>query len=245
MLIAICDDEQRELEAIEKAFRITATEISGDLEIAAFPSGTALIGAVKNGIRPVLAVLDVYMGEENGIETASALRCLLPNLPCAFLTTSRDFAVEAFALDALHYLIKPVTAEKVNELLGRLFTQIEKPPRSLTLTDGREERRFPMKELQYLVSLDKGIELHLRSGREWILCPICQAVEQLADDPGFVQISRSCIVNLNAVLYLGSSNCHMKGGEELPISRRERRNVQSQWNDFIFRRMSQAEEAGL
>lgn len=63
--------------------------------------------------------------------------------------------------------------------------------------------------------------------------------------PGFVQISRSCIVNLSAVLYLGSSNCHMKSGEDLPVSRRARRNVQSQWNDFIFRRMSQAEEVGL
>lgn len=75
--------------------------------------------------------------------------------------------------------------------------------------------------------------------------PIRQAAEQLADAPGFVQISRSCIVNLNAVLYLGSSNCHMKSGEDLPVSRRARRNVQSQWNDFIFRRMSQAEEVGL
>ncbi len=38
-----------------KPYRITATEISVALEIAAFPSGTALIDAVKNGIRPVLA----------------------------------------------------------------------------------------------------------------------------------------------------------------------------------------------
>ena len=75
--------------------------------------------------------------------------------------------------------------------------------------------------------------------------PIRQAAEQLAEAPGFVQISRSCIVNLSEVLYLGSSNCNMKSGEDLPVIRRARRNVQSQWNDFIFRRMSQAEEVGL
>lgn len=245
MLIAICDDGQRELEAIEAALTAAALELSAGIEIAPYPSGAALVEAVKSGARPALAILDIYMGEENGVKTAGVLRGLIPGLPCAFLTTSRDFAVEAFSLDALHYIMKPVTVEKLKELLGRFFTHIERPPSYLTLTDGQEERRFPLEQIQYLVSLNKGIELHLSSGREWMFCPIRQAAEQLADDPSFVQISRGCIVNLNAVLYLGSSNCHMKSGEDLPVSRRARRNVQSQWNDFIFRRMSQAEEVGL
>ena len=105
MLIAICDDEQRELEAIEAALTATALELSADIEIAAYSSGAALVEAVEGGVRPALAVLDIYMGEENGVKTAGVLRGLIPGLPCAFLTTSRDFAVEAFSLDALHYII--------------------------------------------------------------------------------------------------------------------------------------------
>ena len=119
MLIAICDDETWELEAIKTALTTAALELSAGIEIAAYPSGLALAEAVRDGLRPALAVLDIYMGQENGVETAGVLRRLLPGLPCAFLTTSRDFAVEAFSLDALHYIMKPVTVEKLKELLKR------------------------------------------------------------------------------------------------------------------------------
>lgn len=240
MLIAICDDEPRELEAIESVLATAAADLSAVIEITAYPTGTALLEAVEKGARPALTMLDIYMGEENGIKTAAALRGLIPDLPCAFLTTSREYAVEAFSLDALHYILKPVTADKAKELLQRFCRHIEQPPRCLTLTDGHEERRFPLEQIQYLLSLHKGIELHLRSSREWMRCPIRQAAEQLADEAGFVQISRSCIVNLSEVLHLGNANCHMKNGEALPISRRERQTVQTRYNDFAFRGMNRA-----
>lgn len=245
MLIAICDDEQRELEVIDAALTAAALELSADIEIAAYPSGAMLIEAIESGVRPALAVLDIYMGEENGVKTAGTLRGLIPGLPCAFLTTSRDFAVEAFSLDALHYIMKPVTVEKIKELLGRLFTHIERPPRCLALPNQQGDRQIPLAQIRYLLSQDRGIEIYLQTGREWFPCLFRQAAEQLADEADFVQISRSCIVNLNEVLHLGSANCHLKNGEALPISRRERQMVQTRYNDFVFRGMNRAKEAGV
>lgn len=245
MLIAICDDEQRELEAIDAALTAAALELSADIEIAAYPSGAALVEAVEGGVRPALAVLNIYMGEENGVKTAGVLCGLIPGLPCAFLTTSRDFAVEAFSLDALHYIMKPVTVEKLKELLERFFTHVERPPRCLALPDQQGERQVPLEQICYLLGQDRGIEIHLQTGREWFPCLFRQAAEQLVDEADFVQISRSCFVNLNEVLHLGNANCHLKNGEALPISRRERQTVQTRYNDFAFRRMNWAKEAGL
>ncbi len=245
MLITICDDERREREAIEAALTAAALELSADIEIAAYPSGTALAEAVERGMRPALAILDIYMGEENGVKTAGVLRGLIPGLSCTFLTTSREYAVEAFSLDALHYIMKPVTVEKSKELLKRFFTHVERPPRCLTLPDQQGERQVPLEQICYLLSRDRGIEIHLQTGREWFPCPFRQAAEQLADEADFVQISRSCIVDLNEVLHLGSANCHLKNGEVLPISRRERQTVQKRYNDFVFRGMNRAKEAGL
>ncbi len=245
MLIAICDDEQRELEAIEAALTAAAVELSADIEIAAYSSGAALIEAVESGSQPALAVWDIYMGEENGMKTAGVLRGLIPGLPCAFLTTSRDFAVEAFSLDALHYIMKPVTVEKLKELLERFFTHVERPPRCLTLSDQQGERQVPLEQIRYLLSQDRGIEIYLQTGRKWFPCLFRQAAERLADEADFVQISRSCIVNLNEVLHLGNADCHLKNGEALPISRRERQTVLTRYNDFAFRGMNRAKEAGL
>lgn len=183
MRIAICDDERQEREAVAAALTAAAGELSLPLRADAYSSGEALIRAVEEGEQPDLAILDVYMEGMSGLDTARRLRELLPGVPLAFLTVSRDFAVDAFAMEALHYMIKPVTDEA--------------------------------------------------------------AAEQLEGEPDFLRVSRGCIVNLNDVLYLGRSGFHLKGGETLAVSRRERPAVQERYNDYLFRKLDQAGEAGL
>ena len=244
MLIVICDDDPRDRAQIGATLTAAAQKINAEVEVAAYPSGAALADAVSAGLRPALAVLDIYMEDENGIDTAHHLRALLPGLPLAFLTASLDFAVDAFELDAVHYLLKPVDEEKAEILLARFFAQTERPPRCVTLMDGQAQRSFPLDQIRYLLGADKGVEVYLPSRREWVACPIRYAAEQLAEEPDFIQISRKSVINLNFVLYFGGENCHMRGGEALPVSRRERKAVQSRYNDFLFRKMALEKEAG-
>lgn len=247
MRIAICDDEQRELEEIGRVFSAAAQAMSVELTIRAYSSGQALVDAAQGGLRPGLALLDIYMGELGGLETARRLRRILPELPLAFLTTSRDFAVDAFELDALHYILKPVTVEKARTLLERLFAQTGRPHACLELTDRRKEYRFPLESLQYVMSRDKGVEIHLENSPQhsWVACPFREVLEQLGEGPDFLQISRGCVVHLGAVRYIGHGDCHMKNGECLPISRREQREVQNRYQDYLFRKMNQPKEDGL
>ena len=86
-------------------------------------------------------ILDIYMKGLNGMETARRMRQAMPGLPLAFLTSSRDFAVDAFALEALHYLVKPLTVESAQELLRRLRTPNFEVSRCLQLTGRGESRR--------------------------------------------------------------------------------------------------------
>ena len=190
MRIVICDDDRQEREAVAAALTNAAGELSLTLRADAYSSGEALIRAVEEGEQPDLAVLDVYMEGMSGLDTARRLRELLPGVPLAFLTVSRDFAVDAFAMEALHYMIKPVTDEAAAELLRRLIARTDPSPRCLVLTDRRRKRRFPLERLRYLLSADKGVELYF---------------------PG----------------------------------RRERPAVQECYNDYLFRKLDQAGEAGL
>ena len=176
------------------------------------------------------------------METARRMRQAMPGLPLAFLTSSRDFAVDAFALEALHYLVKPLTVESAQELLRRLRTPTFEVSRCLQLTGRGESRRFPLGQIRYLTSLDRGVQLYLLSCREWVAAPFHQAVEQLGEEWDFTLVSRGCIVNLNSLLYLGGSGCHLTTGECLPVSRRERSKVQARYHEFMFRKMSQMEE---
>lgn len=181
----------------------------------------------------------------SGLDAARRLRELLPGMPLAFLTASRDFAVDAFAIEALHYIIKPLTDESAANLLRRLLDRKDQTPRCLVLTDRRKKRQFPLEQLRYLLSADKGVELYLPGRREWFPCPFRQAAEQLEGEPDFLRISRGCIVNLNEVLYLGRNGFRMKSGEALAVSRRERPAVQERYNDYLFRKLDRAGEADL
>ena len=245
MQIAICDDDCRELEAFRAALASASAKLSVSARMCAYPSGEALVQAVEGGERPDLAILDVYMGGMSGIDAARRLREALPGLPLAFLTVSRDFAVDAFALEALHYILKPVTPEAAEGLLRRLLSRTAPEPRCLLLADRRNKRRFPLEQLRYLLSADKGVELYLQGRREWFPCPFRQAAEQLEDEPDFLRVSRGCIISLNEVLYLGRSGFHLKGGEVLAVSRRERPAVQERYNDYLFRKLDRDGEEGL
>ncbi len=242
MRIAICDDEQRELEEISRVFSEAARALSTELSITACTSGQALAESVEAGFRPDLILLDVYMEGLGGIETARRLRRAQPGLPLAFLTASREFAVDAFELQALHYIIKPVTVEKAKTLLERLFAQTGRQKPCLELTDRRKEYRFPLESLQYVMSRDKGVEIHLESSPQhsWVACPFREVIGQLGNDPDFLQISRGCVVRLGAVRYIGHGDCHMKNGQCLPIGRREQREVQNRYQDYLFQKMNGA-----
>ena len=246
MLIYICDDQQEETTSLQNCLTKAAADLSADFAIKAFSSGETLIDAVEQGVRPSLAILDIYMEGISGIETGRRLRSLLPDLPLAFLTTSREFAVDAFALNALHYIVKPVTVETARALLERLPVLPGKSARMLELPAQGETAQFPIMEISKIISKNRGVEIHFLSrSAAWLPCQFQDVEMRISDEPDFLLLSRGCIVNLNNVQGIDVDVCFLKNGEQLPVSRRERLNVQNCYSDFLFRRLDRMKGGGL
>ncbi|MBS2772054.1 response regulator [Anoxybacillus rupiensis] len=70
--------------------------------------------------QPDVVFLDVEMPELNGIEMAEKIQAVLPRTKVVFVTAYREYAVEAFELNAVDYLVKPVQRERLNETIRRL-----------------------------------------------------------------------------------------------------------------------------
>lgn len=247
MLIFICDDEEQDLAAMQACLEKAAADLSVDIEISAYSSGKALMKAVEDGAKPELAILDIYIEGINGIEAGRGLRSVLPGLPLAFLTFSRDFAVDAFDLDALHYMVKPVTADMVYILLRRLLTRMDRNVRVLTLPVRRgEQLRFSMDKICRIISKNRGVELYIQGQSSiWLPCLFREIEAQFLDEPDFVHLGRGCMVNMNSIQKIDHDLCCMKNGESLLISRRERSKVQSRYNDFMFSKMNERKRQGI
>ncbi|MFD2368181.1 LytR/AlgR family response regulator transcription factor [Pseudoduganella sp. GCM10020061] len=177
--------------------------------------GLAAIDAIA-ALQPDLVFLDISMPEADGFDVVAAVGA--DNMPATVFVTAYDqYAVRAFEVHALDYLLKPVEPERMRTALARARAQLPARPDDLAarvaavlgeLGSGparRHVRRLPIKKAGRVILVDVDdvmrfeatgnyIEVHTRE-RMHLLRETLTGLEARLDPNGFVRISRSCIVN--------------------------------------------------
>ena len=117
MKVILLDDEYLALKYLEHQLH----QVS-DIEVAAtFEDPAALIAWFRESGAEVDALfLDIQMPEASGIEVAERLLAIRPKLHIVFVTAYDDYAVKAFKLHAMDYLLKPVSAERLAKTVLRI-----------------------------------------------------------------------------------------------------------------------------
>ena len=109
-----------------------------------------------NGAVFDLIFLDIYMGGITGMDTAKELRQLGASAPVIFLTTSPDFAVESYEVNAAGYLLKPIQLEKLSALISHLLTSVERP--RVCIQSGRRRRYVFLDDILFAESDNHSLE---------------------------------------------------------------------------------------
>lgn len=234
MNITICDDRENELENIKRIVSEYAkahAELS--IKIDCYLNPLDMLESIsKNGV-PDIALLDVCMPGILGTEVAKELKTKSEdNTDIIFLTTSSDFAVEAFALHVNDYLTKPFTRERLTDTLDRI---IEKRKRRLfvSVTSGREIHRIDLYQVLYMESKNHNVEIYLKSGKNIKTHTTLADMKSLFDNvKGFISVGASYIVNLRCVQSILQTELIMVNGQNIPIPRRLRNDVKEWYFDF-------------
>ena len=233
MRIAVCDDELKEQNQIEKALRGWDPTCS----MEKFCDGASLLEAARK-IPPFdIAFLDIYMPYGNGVEIAGALRELSPETGIVFVTTSREHAIDAFALDALHYLIKPVTTEGVIESFRRLTELRMRQQKTISLSVGGDIYTVPLNRICALESSNHAVEVVLLDGRRlktWM--PLSELKQKLGER--FLKINRGIVVNMDHIERMGTADCSLRNGSRYFLSTRERNAIRASYNEYLLSRLS-------
>lgn len=130
--------------------------------------------------------------------------------------------MDAFALNALHYIVKPVTPDKARALLRRLSPPPERAVRVLELPCYGKTTRFLLNDISKIISKSRGVEIHSPGqSAAWLPCQFQRAAELLAGEPDFLLLSRGCMVNLSHVQ--GIDYASGAKAESLPHGRRSAR----------------------
>ena len=234
MYIAICDDQQSELNIITELIRKWQIKYNIPLHYKIFRSAAELLDAAENE-RFTLYLLDVMMPGTDGIEAAKEIRLFDKTADIVFLTSSPGFAYESYGVHALDYLLKPIRGEMLFPILDRLFLQEQKPEEGITLKCGVTLTRILFSALTYVEVMGKHLYFNMTDGSVFeVHGSLKEYAPILLERPEFIQIHRSYILNMFQAAEISPGGVRTFSGKSLPISRLLYPNVQKEYMKLLF-----------
>ncbi len=216
LALSLCDDNAAERTYLKNLVLGWAARSGADVSVREYPSAEALLFAYEDR-PPDILLLDIEMPGMNGVELAGKLRDRREDVQIVFITGYPDFLAEGYEVEALHYLLKPVTAEKLSSVLSRAAEKISRAEKKILLPSDGGKTALPLKEIRYIEARRQYSVIYAVSGEYRLKVSISELETQL--DGYFLRVQRSFIVNLREVLRINRSEVILRSGEAVPISR--------------------------
>lgn len=231
--IVICDDETEDLQTI-KDLVVSCCQRNGlDAETVLFARGEECLQYLrKNSARLVL--LDIYLQDISGCEVARILRGFDGKCAIAFVTSSREYALDGFEVGACHYLVKPVTKEQVEQTLTRCGLIEHREKKYLMLNNNHVGIKVDLGLIVYIEVYDKQSIIHLCDGRT---IKTYQTLSELAKDldgDPFLKTHRSYLVNMGYIHLVQTAEFVLNTGEKVPIRQAGRKEIKEKYMEYLF-----------
>lgn len=222
--ITICDDEPREIEIAKQNLQLYITSHPEmEAEISVYTSAIELLCQIEEHGGVDILLLDIYLPGILGIEAAQQLRRdKNNNCQIIFLTTSRDYAVEAFAVDAVHYLLKPYSFMDFCDAIDKAVKKAEKNTEHYVNIKSRGNvYMVNLKSLLYVEA--NGHSQFVYSTTEPVIelrMTMNEIYETLnGTSYDFYRMGAAYIVNLKKIRQLSAKEIVLNGGKHLKVPR--------------------------
>ncbi|MCM1232174.1 MAG: LytTR family DNA-binding domain-containing protein [Ruminococcus flavefaciens] len=215
--IAVCDDEQDQIQAIASVLSEWGRETGRGCEVHTFGCAEEFFFAYEEDKVWDILLLDVEMKGISGVELAKRIRGDSHRAEIIFVTSHPEFAGEGYEVDALHYLVKPVPGDKLKQVLSKAAERLREEPRSLIIVCEGETVRLYENEILYVESFLHYIVIHAKSGEYRIKENISAFADRL--DEGFYRIHRSYLVSLRYITRIARTFVILDGNIQLPLAR--------------------------
>lgn len=217
MKLIICDDDPADIEYVAGLVGEWRRRTGTAAEILSFPSAESLLFSWEENRDMDILLLDIEMGAMNGMKLARRLRDLGSRAQIVFITGYMDYIAEGYDVEALHYLLKPVTQERLSQVLDRAAERVGSRGKMLQLALQDGVARLPVYEIRYLEVMRNYTTVH--ASEDYSVKRSLSELEGELDE-SFYRIHRSFIVNLRFVRKVARTEVILEGGVALPLSRK-------------------------
>lgn len=237
--IGICDDEQAELQKV-RGYVENWLDDRYDYSISCFNNPMELMSYTDKKGGFDLLLLDVYMPQLLGTEIAKELRKKGDQSRIVFLTSSRNHAIDAFAIRASDYLLKPIKEESLIRTLEEIIPAIyENESKLFTVKTADGIINIEYNSILYIELNERRLNIYTTDGRLVRSVILRGAFEQeispLIDDSRFVHCQKSYIVNMNHVRIMENDRFKLRDDQIIPISKRMYQDTKKKYMTFLLR----------
>lgn len=239
MKAIIIDDENKARRLISTLVREQCPEITALLEASDLESGVALIKEHQ----PDIVFLDIEMPGHSGLQIAEFFEPNEMNFQIIFITAYNEYAIQAFKLSAIDYLLKPIDSQELKNAIDKAKKAIDKN----SITDKLDDLKKVFHQLslnRMVLDVPKGIlfvshddillfeadgmytKVYMKNNESQLICkPLKHFVDQLQDKPIFYKPHRSYLVNLKYIKELSKKDGFhliMENNKTIPISKEKK-----------------------
>lgn len=207
MRIAICDDEEK----VRKALINKVSKLFPDDEVKGFASGDDLLSSKE---QPDILLLDIKMPGMSGLEVARKLRIKNERMVLIFVTGEEEYVYDAFDVQAFHFLVKPISEDRLNEVLERAkehyLKHVGAKKKYTMITSGGTHIRLCLNDVVYAEVFNSKVIVHTVDEDIEYYGKLTD-LEKLAGED-FFRTHRGFLVNLNYVIKYDASNIYFDKG---------------------------------
>lgn len=215
--VAICDDEQEYLEKLKKVVNSWSAQNGQPCEVRTFGSAEAFLFAYEDDKAYDILLLDVEMKGVSGIELAKRIRADNNRAEIVFITSHFEFVGEGYEVDALHYLVKPISERKLMEVLSKAAARLCVEAPYVVISCEGETVKLYESEILYAESFLHYLSIHTKKKEYKIKESMASFESRLSGD--FYRIHRSYLVSLKSVTRISRTSVTVDGKTELPVAR--------------------------
>ena len=221
--LAVCDDNKIDRDYVIKLLNEYADENGVILEIQPFISAEQFLFQYAEEKDYRIIVLDIEMEKMSGVELARKLREDNREIQILFITGYPDYISEGYEVDALHYLMKPVSAEKLATVMNKAIANLKVAEKVIFVQDNGEMLKVLAKNIYYVEVFSHFCSIHTTEGVIETKMSISDLEKKLVD--GFIRVHRSYLVNLEQIKRIAKTEILMENGELVPLARRKYKDV--------------------
>ena len=217
--IAIVEDEEKYAKELEEYIHRYGVETSRQFKVTHFQDGEDLVESYSGEFD--LLLMDIQMQFMDGMTAAEKIRERDQQVQIIFITNRNDYAIRGYEVDALDYVLKPVSyyifAKKLDKALSRIAN---KKSETITISTKTGVRLIKLEELYYIESDAHNLIYHTAKGA-FVTRERIKDAEKALEGKGFFRSNKCYLVNLQHVDGISDGCCEIHG-EKLLISRARR-----------------------